>query len=265
LPLATSLVLALLLLLVGIGNLGVQLGRAPDQLKARAAANSTAGAASATGAEAATATASAAAATAALPTATALVRMPATYMTARPGSVCGAPGDWFRYNSQTTCLREGVQVTAGSDTTLFAELWFQGAPGLTFTPNERVRVTLSSLTPQTCGGVILYRGGDFSAFGFFVCTDGTWLLDKFDRAGSGQRLANGKVSAPPTPSVITVTIIGSRLFTTVNQTNLGVFDAAAYPQASRVSLGVFSARASDSGILAGMAAEFRDFAYTAFP
>jgi serine/threonine-protein kinase len=139
------------------------------------------------------------------------------YRAQAPGWSCdGGGARWFPpVNLSVACqgttsrMTRGIALYPG----MVPFLWLDG---LTFPVNQQVSVQISDMTAGACGGVVLRKTDVAGGYGYFVCQNGRWYVNRYDTSSfNAIRLAEGTITSQ---NAYTITAIasGARLSLSIN-------------------------------------------------
>jgi hypothetical protein len=117
------------------------------------------------------------------------------YTTPVPGFDCDKGGGQWKPTSEaedyvtTRCLANGLAVSQGSTAKYDGRVpfyWLNGNFPLNY--KVKVQIDVSGLNGG-CAGI----GTRSENYGFYVCSNGYWVIDGYDNKGQGKQLAQGQI------------------------------------------------------------------------
>jgi hypothetical protein len=114
-----------------------------------------------------------------------------SYSTQNPGPGCDKKGaQWVLAEGQADCLDDRLQMST-TDAEGIGQVFFYGTRHLP--TNYRVSVDVDGLSERACAGIITRNANTRKGgYGYQACTDGTWLIVKYDLTDTPFILAKGQ-------------------------------------------------------------------------
>jgi hypothetical protein len=197
-------------------------------------------------------------------TAVALAKIP--YKASVPGPGCDqSGGHWVNPDSSSamiTCANDGMHLFDPSDSATIGRIDFDW-PDHPFPSNYTVGVEAFNLSTNTCVG-IRTRNFGVHGYGFWVCTQGIWIIYKIDDAGNRQRVTSGQLASTNNTSFrLVVAANGATqsftIITADNTRTTATLIDSSYNGTSYVSLSAYGTENADGS------AVFTNFVYTPEP
>lgn len=174
-------------------------------------------------------------------------------------------GQWSIPNPDSThvnCTNEGMTLINPTNIDdMIGEVFFSGPrSGYRFPQSYTISVDASKLSNPGCAEIVTRGTGMKGGYGFFICANGYWAIDLYDKDTGGLKRLKNDTTSGKTAYHLQVDVNGASQAFQVDGVLLGTITDNTYTSTDHVSLAVQSNSPDDSS-----SAVFSNFVYKPMP